>query len=224
MSRRSARSIFAEALGSALLLAIIVGSGVMGERLAGGNAAIALLANSLATSAGLATLILIFRPASGAHFNPAVTAAFLLQGGIGPGLAAAYVAAQLSGAVAGVLLAHAMFDLELLQASTRPRLGLGQGIGEATATFGLVLTVLQLARRRPDCVAFAVGLFILSAYWFTSSTSFANPAVTVARMATDTFVGIRPADAPLFVVAELSGAGLALLALRALFADERSGP
>jgi glycerol uptake facilitator-like aquaporin len=208
---------FAEALGTALLLAIVVGSGVMGEALAGGNDAIALLGNTLATAAGLVVLILIFGPVSGAHFNPAVTAAFALRREIAPSLAAAYIAAQIVGGVLGVMLAHAMFDLELLQESAKVRSGIGQAIGEATATFGLLLTIFGCARHRPDAVPYAVGLFIAAGYWFTSSTSFANPAVTIARTLTDTFAGVRPADAPMFILAELAGALLALAAARLLY-------
>lgn len=211
------RKIFAEALGTALLLAIVVGSGVMGEALAGGNDAIALLGNTLATGAGLVVLILIFGPVSGAHFNPAVTAAFALRREIAPSLAAAYIAAQMVGGVLGVMLAHAMFDLELLQESVKARSGIGQAIGEATATFGLLLTIFGCARHRPDAVPYAVGLFIAAGYWFTSSTSFANPAVTIARTLTDTFAGVRAADAPVFIAAQFAGAALALIVSRFLF-------
>lgn len=211
------RKIFAEALGTALLLAVVVGSGIMGEALADGNDAVALLGNTLATGAGLVVLILIFGPVSGAHFNPAVTAAFALRREISPSHAAAYVAAQLIGGILGVMLAHAMFDLELLQESAKARSGIGQAIGEATATFGLLLVIFGCVRHRPDKVPYAVGLFITAGYWFTSSTSFANPAVTVARTLTDTFAGVRPVDAPAFVAAEFAGAALALAVSRFLF-------
>ena len=212
------QKLAAEALGTALLLAVVVGSGIMGDSLAGGNDAIALLGNTIATGAGLVILITIFGPVSGAHFNPAVTFAFALRGEIALGLAAAYVAVQIAGGAAGVFLAHAMFDLELLQTSARTRAGVGQALGEATATFGLVLTILGCLRFRPESVAMAVGLFITAGYWFTSSTSFANPAVTIARTLTDTFAGIRPLDAPAFVVAQLAGAALAAGAAAWLFA------
>lgn len=200
----------AEALGTMLLLAIVVGSGIMGETLSGGNDAVALLGNTIATGAGLVVLIFIFGPVSGAHFNPAVTLAFLIRGEIKLAPAAGYMAVQIIGAVIGVWLAHAMFDLDLLQVSLKARAGGGQALGEATATFGLVLTILGCIRFRPDSTALAVGLFITAGYWFTSSTSFANPAVTIARMLTDTFAGVRPADAPAFLLAQFSAAALAV--------------
>ena len=212
------RRLAAEALGTALLLAVVVGSGVMGAALANGNDAIALLGNTLATGAGLVVLITIFGPVSGAHFNPAVTLAFALRGELSPGRAAAYAAAQIAGGLAGVILAHAMFDLNLLQIGATPRDGAGRLIGEATATFGLVLTILGCLRYRPESVAACVGLFITAGYWFTSSTSFANPAVTLARTLTDTFSGIRPLDAPGFIAVELIAAALAAGAARWLFA------
>ncbi|MGF1542911.1 MAG: aquaporin [Parvularculaceae bacterium] len=207
----------AEGLGTLLLLAIVVGSGVMGETLAGGNAAVALLGNTIATGAGLYVLILVFGPVSGAHFNPAVTLAFLIRKEIAPGEAAAFVVAQVVGGVLGVLLAHAMFDLALVQQSAKARAGLGQALGEATATFGLVLTILGAARFRPAAVPAAVGLFITAGYWFTSSTSFANPAVTLARCLTDTFAGVRPADAPAFIAAQLAAGALATAVAARLF-------
>lgn len=224
MTYSTTQRLAAEALGAALLLAIVVGSGIMGAALADGDDAIALLANSLATGAGLYVLINIFGPMSGAHFNPAVTAAFFIRRDIALPLAAAYVGAQLAGGVAGVFLAHAMFDLELVQQSATVRAGAGQGISEVVATFGLVLTILGCLRFRPDAVAPAVGLFITAGYWFTASTSFANPAVTIARTLTDTFAGVRPADAPLFVVAEFAGAGLASLAAGRLFSATPKKP
>jgi len=216
------RKIAAEALGTLLLLAIVVGSGIMGEALSGGNEAIALLGNTIATGAGLVVLILIFGPVSGAHFNPAVTAAFALRGEIAASLAAVYIAAQIIGGVCGVMLAHAMFDLDFIQTSQKARGGLGQAIGEATATFGLILTILGCARSRPEATPYAVGLFITAGYWFTSSTSFANPAVTIARTLTDSFSGVSPAAAPSFIVAEFIGAFIALAVARALFAKPAS--
>lgn len=216
MSFSLTQKLAAEALGTALLLAIVVGSGIMGDALSDDDA-IALLGNTLATGAGLVILIFIFGPVSGAHFNPAVTFAFLLRKEIAPGTAALYLAAQLIGAALGVFLAHAMFDLPVLQTSLKARAGLGQALGEGTATFGLVLTILGCIRFRPDSVAVAVGLFITAGYWFTSSTSFANPAVTVARMLTDTFAGVRPADAPAFIAAQFVAAALAVLAAGFLF-------
>ncbi len=208
-----ARRLTAEALGTALLLAVVVGSGIMGERLAGGNVAVALLANTLATGAGLVVLILVFGPLSGAHFNPAVTLADALQGGLSWKDTLAYLAAQLAGAFVGVAVAHGMFELPLYAASTHARTGPAQWFSEFVATFGLLATILGCVRQRASAVPFAVGAYITSAYWFTASTSFANPAVTLARAATDTFAGIRPADAPAFIVAQLLGA----LAATALF-------
>lgn len=213
----------AETLGTAMLLAIVVGSGIMGETLANGNDAIALLGNTIATGAGLVILITIFGPVSGAHFNPAVTLAFALRREIRPTLSGAYVLVQLIGGIAGVFLAHIMFDTEILQQSVKARAGLGQITGEAVATFGLVITILGALRFRPESVAVSVGLFITAGYWFTSSTSFANPAVTFARMLTDTFSGIRPLDAPGFIAAQLFAAALATVTARVLFTprDER---
>lgn len=211
------RKLFAEALGTALLLAVVVGSGVMGAALSDGNDAIALLGNTLATGAGLVVLILIFADISGAHFNPAVTGIFALRGEIAPPTAAAYIAAQIFGAILGVLIAHAMFDLDIIQASVKARSGAGQALGEAVATFGLVLTILGCARYRPEATPYAVGLFIAAGYWFTSSTSFANPAVTIARTMTDTFAGIRAADAPYFIAAQFAGALAAVGAAGVLY-------
>ena len=215
------RKLSAEALGTLLLLAIVVGSGIMGERLADGNEAIALLGNTIATGAGLAVLILVLGPVSGAHFNPAVTVVFLAKRQIAPGMAAAYVMVQIAAAIVGVILAHAMFDLDLFEVSDKARSGLGQAIGEATATFGLILTILGCSRHRPESVAYAVGLFITAGYWFTSSTSFANPAVTIARTMTDTFAGLRPVDAPAFILAQFAGALLASGAARLVFAEPK---
>jgi glycerol uptake facilitator-like aquaporin len=212
------RRLVAEALGTALLLAVVVGSGIMGERLAGGNVAIALLANAIATGAGLAVLILIFGPISGAHFNPAVTLAFLMRREITVPRSLAYVAAQVAGGLAGTVAAHVMFGEPLLVASATERTGTGQWTGEFIATFGLVATILGCLKSRPDVVPYAVGLYITAGYWFTSSTSFANPAVTVARSFTDTISGIYPPDAPLFIVAQLIGAVAATLTVGWLWA------
>ena len=207
-----ARRLAAEALGTALLLAIVIGSGIMGERLAGGNDAIALLGNTLATGAGLVVLITIFGPVSGAHFNPAVTLSFALRREIGWRLAGGYVLTQLIAGVAGVWLAHAMFAEPIWQVSTKLRAGPAQGLSEVVATFGLVACILGSLRFRPEATPTIVGLYITSAYWFTASTSFANPAVTIARTISDTFAGIAPASAPQFILAQLIGAVLATLA------------
>lgn len=205
------RRLAAEALGTAALLATVVGSGIMGESLAGGNVAIALLGNTIPTGAILVVLIMGLGPISGAHFNPAVTLAFLVRGEIGAGMAAAYVAVQIAGGLAGMLAAHAMFDLSLLQVSVHGRTGAAQWFSEWVATFGLVSTILCVLRFRAVAVPWAVGLYITAAYWFTASTSFANPAVTVARSWTDTFSGIAPAHAPGFIAAQLVGALCAAL-------------
>ena len=200
------RRAAAEALGTALLLAAVVGSGIMGERLAGGNVAIALLANAIATGATLVALILTFGPISGAHLNPAVTVADAWQGGIPWPEAPVYIVAQLAGAIAGVFSAHLMFGEPLLQVSEHVRTGGAQWFSEFVATFGLLSVIIGCVRSRPDVVPVAVGLYITGAYWFTASTSFANPAVTIARTLTNTFAGIRPADAPGFIVAQCLGA------------------
>jgi glycerol uptake facilitator-like aquaporin len=204
------RRLAAEALGTALLLAVVVGSGIMGERLAGGNVAIALLANTLATGAGLVVLIGVFGPISGAHFNPAVSFSFALRRELPWPLAALYLIAQVVGAVAGVWLAHAMFGEAIVQVSTKLRDGPAQALSEFVATFGLTATILGTLRFRPEATPYAVGLYITSAYWFTASTSFANPAVTLARSLTDTFAGIAPSSVPAFVAAELLGAAAAV--------------
>jgi glycerol uptake facilitator-like aquaporin len=209
------RRSIAEFLGTLFLVATVIGSGVMAETLADGNDAVALLGNTIATAAMLFVLITIFGPVSGAHFNPAVTAVFFSRGEIGAGAAAAYAGLQVAGGVVGAILAHAMFGLELLQAGVKARAGFGQLLGEATATFALVLTILGAVRHRPDQVASAVALVITAGYWFTSSTSFANPAVTIARALTDSFAGIRPADVLPFIAAQ--GAGAALAAALSLF-------
>ena len=202
-----------EALGTALLLAVVVGSGIMGQRLSGGNDAIALLANSVATGAGLVALILVFGPVSGAHFNPVVTLCDAALGNRSWKDVPAYVAAQFAGAIIGVAMAHAMFDLPLFAASAHARTGVAQWWSEIIATFGLVLVVFACVRSKTAFTPFAVGLYITAAYWFTASTSFANPAVTLARSMTDTFAGIRPDDVAGFVVAQLVGAlaGLAVV-------------
>jgi glycerol uptake facilitator-like aquaporin len=208
------RRAVAEALGTALLLATVVGSGIMGESLAGGNVAIALLANTLATGAALVALILTFGPVSGAHFNPAVTIADASQRGLPWRDVPVYVVAQIAGAFGGVAIAHVMFGKPTFFASTHVRSGSAQLVAEFVATFGLMSVIWGCARRRASAVPFAVGAYITAAYWFTSSTSFANPAVTLARSASDTFAGIRPADAPGFVVAQLLGAAAATATFR----------
>ena len=204
------RRVAAEAVGTALLLAAVVGSGIMGERLAGGNVAVALLANTIATGAALVALILAFGPISGAHFNPAVSLADAAQGGLAWSDVVPYLAAQGLGAFAGVAAAHLMFELPLFFASGHARSGPAQMFSEFVATFGLLAVIWGCAHgRSPVAVPFAVAGYITAAYWFTASTSFANPAVTLARSATDTFAGIRPADAPGFIVAQLLGAAAA---------------
>ena len=209
------RRAVAEFLGTALLLATVVGSGIMGETLAGGNVAIALLANTIATGAGLVALILTFGPISGAHFNPAVTLADASQGGLAWRDVPAYLVAQIAGAFGGVAAAHVMFkEPALFFASRHERSGVSQLVSEFIATFGLLAVIWGCARRRPGVVPFAVGAYITAAYWFTSSTSFANPAVTLARSASDTFAGIRPADAPGFILAQIAGAFAATLLFR----------
>jgi len=212
------RRAVAEAVGTALLLAAVVGSGIMGERLAGGSVGLALLANTVATGAALVALILTFGPISGAHFNPAVTLAEASWGGRPWMEVAPYVAAQVVGAFAGVAAAHAMFGEPLFVASRHARAGGAQAFSEAVATFGLLAVIWGCARLRPDAVAYAVAAYITAAYWFTASTSFANPAVTLARAATDTFAGIRPTDAPAFIAAQLVGAAAATALFRWLFA------
>ena len=197
-----------------MLLAAVVGSGIMGERLAGGNVAVALLANTVATGAALVALILTFGPISGAHFNPAVTVADASQGGLAWSAVPVYVVAQVVGAFAGVAIAHVMFGEPLFTASRHARDGLPQLVSEFVATFGLLAVIWGCVRSRSDMVPFAVAAYITAAYWFTASTSFANPAVTMARAATDTFTGIRPADAPGFIIAQLAGGGAATALFR----------
>lgn len=204
----------AEAIGTALLLASVVGSGIMAERLSGGNVALALLANAIATGGALFALIVALAPISGAHFNPVVTLALTWRGGSERARVLPFIAVQIVGAVLGVWLAHLMFDLPILQASTKVRTGIGQWAAEATATFGLVLLIVLGVRRQSPSLPAAVAAYIVGAYWFTASTSFANPAVTIARALSDTFAGIAPIDAPAFIVAQLVGMALALLAAR----------
>lgn len=214
------RRIVAEGLGTLMLLTIVVGSGIMGARLAGGNDAIALLGNTLSTGAGLVVLIHMFGPISGAHFNPAVTLVTVLRRELKAADALGYAAAQVIGAVLGVWLAHAMFAAPLLQVSTHARDGWGQGLAELVATFGLIGTILGVSKYRGEFTPVAVGLYITSAYWFTASTSFANPAVTLARGLTDTFAGIAPASIPLFIAGQLAGALLALAVFGWLLAED----
>ena len=214
------RRLVAEALGTALLLAMVIGSGVMGERLSGGNVAIALLGNTLATGAGLVVLITIFGPLSGAHFNPAVTLVFALRREIGWRAAAAYLPAQIAGAILGVWAAHLMFAEPVIQVSARLRDGPAQAFSEFVATFGLIAAILGSLRFRPEATPVIVGLYITAAYWFTASTSFANPAVTIARSLSDTFAGIAPASAPAFIAAQLAGAVAASLVFGWLLKDE----
>lgn len=211
--------LFAEGLGTALLVATVVGSGIMAESLAGGNAAIALLGNTLPTGAILIVLITMLGPISGAHFNPAVSAIFFLRSEISAHAAGLYIIIQIAGAIAGVLLAHAMFDLPLVQVSEKLRSGWGQGSSEGVATFGLILTILLTLRAKPEAVPVSVGLYITAAYWFTASTSFANPAVTIARALTDSFAGIAPSHVPMFIAAQLAGAVVALGVARTLAPD-----
>ena len=205
------RRLVAEFIGTAFLLATVVGSGIMAETLSPDNAGVALAGNTLATAAMLVVLILIYGPVSGAHFNPAVTLAFAIKRDITVGEAAAYVVVQVTGALAGAMLAHVMFDQPLLFASQQARTGVGQWTGELVATFSLVAAILGCLKWRPDAVPWAVGLAIAGGYWYTSSTSFANPAVTIARSLTDTFSGILPAHAPAFIAAQCAGAVAAVL-------------
>jgi glycerol uptake facilitator-like aquaporin len=212
----------AEGLSTAFLLAVVIGSGIMGERLAGGNVAIALLANTMATGAGLVALILAFGAISGAHMNPVVSLVEALRGELPWHELPAYAAVQVSGAFVGVATAHLMFELPLFSISTHVRAGGAQLLGEFVATFGLLATIRGCSRVRPAAVPFAVGAYITAAYWFTSSTSFANPAVTLARALSNTFAGIRPVDAPGFVLAQVAGALAAHVCFRYLHAEERA--
>ena len=204
------RRLAAEFLGTAFLLATVIGSGIMAERLSGGNAALALLCNTLPTGAILTVLILIFGPISGAHFNPAVSLAFASRGMLAGKEAPIYIAAQIAGALVGVWAAHLMFEIPLWQLSTTVRVGPGQWLAEAIAAFGLLLTIFGCVARAPGAVAYAVGLYITAAYWFTASTSFANPAVTIARAFSDTFAGIAPGGVLAFIIAQLIGASAAV--------------
>ena len=221
----TAQLLVAEGLGTAILLATVVGSGIMGAALADGNDAVALLGNTIPTGAILFVLITIFGPLSGAHFNPAVTLAMAITGRMRKALALPYIAVQFAGAIVGVLLAHAMFDLSMLQFSTKLRWSPGQWIAEATATFGLLTVIFGGLRYNSAAIPAAVGLYITAAYWFTASTSFANPAVTIARALTDTFAGIAPGSVAPFIIAQLAGAAVAVVVSRYLFAPEetRSG-
>lgn len=218
------RRLAAEALGTGLLLAVVIGSGIMGERLAGGNAALALLGNTLATGTALVVLISVFGPISGAHLNPAVTLAFALRRELPLRIAVAYPVAQLAGALLGVFAAHAMFAEPILQVSSRLRDGPAQAFSEFVATFGLLATILGTLRFRPGFTPAAVGLYITAAYWFTASTSFANPAVTLARSLSDTFAGIAPSSAPAFIAAQLAGAAAAVAAMSWLLRSESPPP
>jgi glycerol uptake facilitator-like aquaporin len=220
VSASLSRSLAAEALGTAFLLAAVVGSGIMGERLADGNAAIALLANTIATGAALVVLISVLGPVSGAHFNPAVTLYFALRLEIGPGRAMLYVAMQIIGAIAGVWAAHAMFAMPILEVSQKLRDGPAQWWAEFVATFGLIATIAGAIRFAPQSVASLVGLYIASAYWFTASTSFANPAVTIARAMTNSFAGIAPHSAPGFVAAQLVAVPVACAVVGWLYRNE----
>jgi len=212
-----ARRAAAEFTGTALLLAAVIGSGIMAQRLSGGNVALALLCNTLATGAILPVLILIFGPLSGAHLNPAVSVAFAWRGELPWAVAALYSGVQIVAAIAGAFLAHAMFDLPLLQIATTARASAGQWLAEAVATFGLLLTIFGCVARAPQATPYAVGLYITSAYWFTASTSFANPAVTIARSLSDTFAGIAPAHVPAFIAAQAVGMLCAVLFARWLW-------
>ena len=214
------QAYFAEFIGTAALLATIIGSGIMGEQLAGGNVAIALLGNTIPTGVMLYVLITILRPISGAHFNPVVSLAMCVSGKMPWPRLAPYVICQLLGAMLGVWLAHAMFDLSILETSTKQRWGTGQWIAEATATFGLLLTIFGGLRFNASAIPTLVGLYITAAYWFTASTSFANPAVTIARAFSNTFAGIAPISVLPFIIAQLVGMALALVIIPKLFADE----
>ena len=211
------RRYVAECLGTAFLLAGVVGSGIMAAKLAGGNGALALLCNTLPTGAILTVLILTFGPVSGAHFNPAVSLAMALRRQLPPRVAAMYIGAQIVGGIIGVLVAHAMFELPLWQVSATVRAGYGQWLAEFVATFGLILTIFGCAARTPAAVPYAVGLYITAAYWFTASTSFANPAVTIARALSDTYAGIAPAGVMAFIAAQLSGTAAAVALARWLW-------
>jgi len=215
-----ARRLFSEWLGTFFLVAVVIGSGIMAERHSEGNLAIALLGNTLATGAILVVIILIFSPISGAHFNPAVTLVFIIRKEMTIKYGLYYSAMQILGGVCGALVAHIMFELPLIDVSSTARTGLSQWVAEFVATFGLVATILGCIKSRPDAIPYAVGLFITSGYWFTSSTSFANPAVTIARTMTNTFSGIAPMDAPAFIMAQLVSAIIATFVLGWLFTED----
>jgi len=217
------RRLTAEALGTGFLVAAVVGSGIMAEALAGGNGAVALLCNTIPTGAVLFVIITVFMPLSGAHFNPAVSFVMMLRGDLDRRTTAAYIAAQIVGGCIGTIFAHVMFDLETLQLSLHGRTGLPQWFAEFVATFGLLMTILGCLRFKPDAMAPAVGLYITSAYWFTASTSFANPAVTIARSISDTFSGIAPGDVPAFLAAQFLGAATAAALLGWLLAARDAG-
>jgi glycerol uptake facilitator-like aquaporin len=222
MAPSLSQRLLAEFTGTALLLATVIGSGVMGETLSGGNVALALLANTLATGAILVVLITMLGPISGAHLNPAVTIVFAIRRDIEVPTAVAYILSQTAGAIFGLLLAHAMFDLSIIQHAQKMRSGWGQALSEWVAVFGLVATILLTVRTRPEAVPTSVGLYITAAYWFTASTSFANPAVTLARAFSDTFAGIRIADVPVFIIVQLAGALSALAFVHLLTGARRS--
>lgn len=222
MTASLGRRLFAEFLGTAFLLAAVIGSGIMAQNLAGGNVALALLGNTLPTGAILIVIILIFGPVSGAHFNPAVSIAFALRRELAPSDTAFYIGTQIAGGLFGAFVAHAMFELPIWQFSTTVRSGPGQWLAEAVATFGLLLTIFGCVTRAPGAVAYAVGLYITAAYWFTASTSFANPAVTIARAFSDTFAGIAPAGVAAFIAAQLAGMAAAVLIGGWLWREGRS--
>ncbi len=220
MQQKLPTKLLGEFIGTVFLLATVVGSGIMAETLAGGNVALALWGNTAATGAILVVLILVFGPLSGAHFNPAVTLVMLARGDVTKGEAAAYIVTQIVAAIAGVMLAHLMFDVEIMQASVKHRTGLGQWVSEGVATFGLLMTILGCVRHRADAIPYAVGLYITAGYWFTASTSFANPAVTIARSMTDSFSGILASDVPAFIATQLVGAFLAFFVMKQFPASE----
>lgn len=211
--------LFAEALGTFLLFATVMGAGIMADDLAGGNVAVALIGTTLPIGAILYVIIVMLGPVSGAHFNPVVTLVMRLRGEIESGAALAYVAVQIASGILAAFAVHLMFELPILQIADTPRTGIGQWAGEGVATFGLILTILATVRTRPEAVPTSVALYIFAACWFTSSTSFANPAITIARSFTDTFTGIAPADIPAFVIAQIAGALAAMAAMRVLFPD-----
>jgi len=214
------RLLFSEWLGTFFLVAAVIGSGIMAERLADGNLALALLGNTLATGSILVVIILVFGPISGAHFNPAVTLVFLLRKEISSKTALLYIIAQILGGISGTLVAHIMFELPLIEASSTGRAGISQWVAEFVSTFGLITTILGCLKTRAEAIPYAVGLYITAGYWFTSSTSFANPAVTIARTMTNSFSGISPTDAPAFILVQLFAASVAALILSWLFNDK----